>query len=73
MYDNDLDESASDEYVLLTKKFNRPEYDLSRFYNEEILTIAEGYLKKADKKYKDELTLVHKSGLLCFEILLYND
>jgi GTP-binding protein EngB required for normal cell division len=73
MYDNDLDESASDEYALLTKKFNRPEYDLSRFYNKETLTAAEDYLKEADKKFKDELTLIHKSGLLCFEILLYNE
>jgi hypothetical protein len=72
MYDNDLDESASDEYALLTKKFNRPEYDLSRFYNGETRAAAEGYLKKADNKFIDELMLVHKSGMLCLETLLYN-
>jgi ribosome biogenesis GTPase A len=72
MYDNDLDESTSDEYVLLIKKFNRPEYDLSKFYGCEIRAIAEGYLKKADKKFTDELLLVYKSGMLCFETLLYS-
>jgi GTP-binding protein EngB required for normal cell division len=72
MYDNDLDEIASDEYALLTKKFNRPEYDLSKFYDDRIRTAAEGYLKNADKKFTDELTLVHKSGMLCFETFLYN-
>jgi ribosome biogenesis GTPase A len=72
VYDNDLDESALDEYDFLKKKFNHPEYDLSKFYDDETRTAAEGYLRKADKKSTDELTLVYKSGLLCFEILLYN-
>jgi predicted GTPase len=72
MYDNDLDESVSDEYVFLTKKFNRPEYDLSRFYNREIRAAAECNLQKGDKKSHGELALLYKSGLLCFETLLYN-
>jgi GTP-binding protein EngB required for normal cell division len=72
MYDNDLDENESDEFTLLIKKFSHPEYDLSRFYDDETQDVAENYLKNADERFTDELTLVRKSGMLCFEILLYN-
>jgi GTP-binding protein EngB required for normal cell division len=71
IYDNDFDESLSEEYALLRKRFNRPEYDLSKFYDEETQAVAEDYIKRSDKIFDDELKLLHKSGILCFEILLY--
>jgi predicted GTPase len=72
MYNNDLDEGTVDEYGLFIKKFNRPQYDLSKFYDNETRFVAESYMEKSDKNFYSELMLLYRSGILCFETLLYN-
>jgi hypothetical protein len=72
IYDKDLDEGMSDEYTILIKRFNHPEYDLSKYYDSKIRSVAEEILRNIDNDCRDEMTLLHKSGMLCLETLLYS-
>jgi GTPase Era involved in 16S rRNA processing len=73
IYDKDLDEGASDEYTLMENKFNRPEYDLSKYYDSKTRSAAEDIIKNINDDHKNEMTLLHKSGMLCLETLLYDE
>ncbi|GLC80947.1 dynamin family protein [Lacrimispora brassicae] len=57
----ELTEDEQDEYALLAKKFNKPSYDLSRFYN--------GVQCNADDA--NDIRLSKKSGLYGLEKLIY--
>jgi hypothetical protein len=71
MFDNDLSESNIDENELLSKKFSRKEYDLSKYYSDKIINTAKQFIENAGDEYKKELTLLYNSGLLCLETMLY--
>ena len=60
MSNQPLSEDEEDEYMLYTKKFNKPKYDLSRFYEETLL-------EKSDSPKE----LLKKSGFYYLEKLLY--
>jgi GTP-binding protein EngB required for normal cell division len=71
LYKEAFDDNQIEEYNLLCKKFSRSEYDLSRFYNNQIRVEALDYIKHVDKKLQSDLIVLRNCGILCLEILLY--
>jgi ribosome biogenesis GTPase A len=71
LFDGDLSDDDREEYELLLKKFSRDEYDLSRYYDAEIIATAKQNIGNTDKEHKDAVTLLYNRGLLCLETILY--
>jgi hypothetical protein len=71
LYRDALDENYIDEYELLRNKFLKPEYDLSRFYNDEIKALATRCIEQASTDQKEMLTILYTCGILCLEMFLY--
>jgi GTP-binding protein EngB required for normal cell division len=71
MFDDDLSESNIEEYELLSRKFKRKEYDLSKYYTNEINGTAKRYVENAGEEHNNEVTLLYNSGVLCLETMLY--
>jgi ribosome biogenesis GTPase A len=71
LFDDDLEETALEEYEHLLKKFKRDEYDLSMYYDIETRNLARSFVDKSGEKHEIELNLLYHSGLLCLETMLY--
>lgn len=70
IYNEPKSEYEEDEYKYLTRKFRIKEYDLSQYYSEEIQVKAKKIKNANSERFPEEVDLLFKSGMLCFEQLI---
>jgi GTP-binding protein EngB required for normal cell division len=70
IFGEELSEDDYFDYEFLKRKFNKEEYNLSKYYPRDIVDRVLKDNKKHSEKNGEELQLLLKSGLLCLEQIL---